>query len=283
MPTDMERQLAERPAAGGADEQVSKLTASSPRRPAAVGAAAAVGTAEQRAAREPAPADVGDDAQAGAGGGATARPSSPPRRAARASPLLPRLRDGPLTEPLAPRGLTEREKRTRTRTCRGRRSSTAAAWREEEPVENQGEPGGRARGVRVGARRRQPVQRPDQVLAVQGVGVPAERLHGARDAETDDLSKMPSLALQFVYGYAGGACARTCSTTPTRRWCTTAALGVVYDKERHEQLFFLGHDDDVTALDLHPNGVTVCSGQVGDPRSSWSCAPTPRASSSSSA
>lgn len=29
----------------------------------------------------------------------------------------------------------------------------------------------------------------------------------------------------------------------------TAALGVVYDKDRHEQLFFHGHDDDITALD----------------------------------
>ena len=130
-----------------------------------------------------------------------------------------------------------------------------------------------------------PFNDPIKYWPFKGWAYPPSDYTGPDDArETDDLSKMPSLALQFVYGYAGRACARTCSTTPTRRWCTTAAL-VVYDKERHEQLFFLGHDDDVTALDLHPNGVTVCSGQVGKDRRS-SCgrrAPTPRASSSSSA
>ena len=43
----------------------------------------------------------------------------------------------------------------------------------------------------------------------------------------------------------------------------TAALGVVYDKDRHEQLFFKGHDDDITALDMHPDCVRVVTGQVG--------------------
>jgi len=42
-----------------------------------------------------------------------------------------------------------------------------------------------------------------------------------------------------------------------------AAVGVVYDKSRHEQLFFSGHDDDITALDLHPDKVKVVTGQVG--------------------
>ena len=32
----------------------------------------------------------------------------------------------------------------------------------------------------------------------------------------------------------------------------TAALGVVYDKDRHEQYYFHGHDDDITALAINP-------------------------------
>ena len=43
----------------------------------------------------------------------------------------------------------------------------------------------------------------------------------------------------------------------------SAALGVVYDKERHAQLFFDGHDDDITALDVHPDKVRVVTGQIG--------------------
>lgn len=30
----------------------------------------------------------------------------------------------------------------------------------------------------------------------------------------------------------------------------------MYDKNSHEQRFFLGHDDDITSLDLHPDKVS---------------------------
>lgn len=47
----------------------------------------------------------------------------------------------------------------------------------------------------------------------------------------------------------------------------TAALGVVYDKDTHEQHFFLGHDDDITALDMHPDKIKMVTGQIGkDPK-----------------
>ena len=96
---------------------------------------------------------------------------------------------------------------------------------------------------------------------------------------------MPSLALQFVYGYAGRRVRQNLFYNADKKVVYhTAALGVVYDKERHEQLFFLGHDDDVTALDC-PRGVKIVLGAGGqgpeDPR--VVVAPTPRASSRSSA
>jgi microtubule-associated protein-like 6 len=48
----------------------------------------------------------------------------------------------------------------------------------------------------------------------------------------------------------------------------TAALGVVYDKQKHEQFFFHGHDDDITALAIHPKDrLTIATGQLGkDPK-----------------
>ena len=43
-----------------------------------------------------------------------------------------------------------------------------------------------------------------------------------------------------------------------------AALGIVYDKEKHEQYFFHGHDDDITALAMSPKDrLTICTGQLG--------------------
>ena len=44
-------------------------------------------------------------------------------------------------------------------------------------------------------------------------------------------------------------------------WYTSAVV-IVYNPESHTQRFFMGHDDDVTALDVHPNGVICASGQV---------------------
>ena len=34
-------------------------------------------------------------------------------------------------------------------------------------------------------------------------------------------------------------------------------------QDQHEQLHFLGHDDDITALDMHPNKVIIVTGQIG--------------------
>ena len=35
------------------------------------------------------------------------------------------------------------------------------------------------------------------------------------------------------------------------------------DRAHHTQRFFMGHKDDITAVALHPNRVTVASGEVG--------------------
>jgi microtubule-associated protein-like 6 len=42
-----------------------------------------------------------------------------------------------------------------------------------------------------------------------------------------------------------------------------AAVVVVYDKERHSQTFFRGHDDDITCLAVAPDRRVVASGQLG--------------------
>ena len=250
-------------------EQVSKLTANSAAHASAATAAAArVGAAEQRAARGRAPADVGDDAAVpGASDGGQRR-----RRAAPGQPhFFHASMRGGLTAAGA-RGLTSASANP-YRTCTGRRSTAAASAR-RRAVGELSEPGGSLR--RTCRRSTTTHSTTRSYWPFKGWAYPPSDYTGPDDArETDDLSKMPSLALQFVYGYAGRRVRQNLFYNADKKVVYhTAALGVVYDKERHEQLFFLGHDDDVTALDLHPNGVTVCSGQVGKGRSS--CGRQPR-------
>ena len=181
------------------------------------------------------------------------------------------MRGGPLTEPLAQRGLTERERANPYKNLHGpslldRRRFGA----KKSPWENfKANPAGEPAAYVSALDDDNPFNDPIKYWPFKGWAYPPSDYTGPDDArETDDLSKMPSLALQFVYGYAGRRVRQNLFYNADKKVVYhTAALGVVYDKERHEQLFFLGHDDDVTALDLHPNGVTVCSGQVGkDPK-----------------
>ena len=90
--------------------------------------------------------------------------------------------------------------------------------------------------------------------------------------ENDDLSRVihggNALQLGFVFGYTGRRVRQNLFyNTDGRLVYHSAALGVVYDKGSHTQLFFKGHDDDITALDVHPDKVRVVTGQIGrDPK-----------------
>ncbi|GAX81084.1 hypothetical protein CEUSTIGMA_g8518.t1 [Chlamydomonas eustigma] len=80
-------------------------------------------------------------------------------------------------------------------------------------------------------------------------------------------SELPDIRLQleFVYGYDGMQ-----ATAPNLFYTKTgdvayfaAAVGIVYNKESHSQRFFLGHDDDILCMAMHPDMRTVATGQVG--------------------
>lgn len=44
-----------------------------------------------------------------------------------------------------------------------------------------------------------------------------------------------------------------------------AAVCVVYSRLQHSQRFYLGHDDDILSLTVHPLKDLVASAQVGPP------------------
>ncbi|OQR83272.1 microtubule-associated protein [Achlya hypogyna] len=81
----------------------------------------------------------------------------------------------------------------------------------------------------------------------------------------DGAAPAGQLDLAFVHGYRGfdtrnnlryGADASTCIYH-------TAAVGIVYSKAHHRQIFHFGHTDDIVCLAVHPEGHLVATGETG--------------------
>lgn len=45
-----------------------------------------------------------------------------------------------------------------------------------------------------------------------------------------------------------------------------AAVGVIYNRQQNTQRFYLGHDDDILCLAIHPLKDYVATGQVSPPK-----------------
>ncbi|XP_062320153.1 echinoderm microtubule-associated protein-like 6 isoform X2 [Osmerus eperlanus] len=72
------------------------------------------------------------------------------------------------------------------------------------------------------------------------------------------------LRLQFVHGYRGYDCRNNLFYTQTGEVVYhVAAVGVVYNRQQHVQRFYLGHDDDILCLTVHPLKDYAATGQVG--------------------
>lgn len=48
-----------------------------------------------------------------------------------------------------------------------------------------------------------------------------------------------------------------------------AAVGVIYNRQQNTQRFYLGHDDDILCLAIHPSKDYVATGQVGPLKNSY--------------
>ena len=94
------------------------------------------------------------------------------------------------------------------------------------------------------------------------------------------------LELEHAYGYSGVLPGARSTTGTNLHFLASgeacfpcSAVVVCHDAKRNAQRFFVGHDDDVCALAIHPGGSIVASGQVGkDPEVYvWDSAQTPPA------
>lgn len=81
-----------------------------------------------------------------------------------------------------------------------------------------------------------------------------------------DTSSQPpeeKLQLEWVYGYRGRDCRNNLFVLSTGELIYfTAAVVVLYDVPNHKQRHYTEHTDDVKSLCVHPDGVTIATGQV---------------------
>ncbi|CAH3196152.1 unnamed protein product [Porites evermanni] len=81
---------------------------------------------------------------------------------------------------------------------------------------------------------------------------------------TDRTAPTSSLKLEWVYGYRGHQCRNNLYYTGAKEIVYfVAGVGVVYNTRDNSQRFFLGHNDDIISLALHPDKQLVATGQVG--------------------
>ncbi|KAI1896973.1 hypothetical protein AGOR_G00100430 [Albula goreensis] len=72
------------------------------------------------------------------------------------------------------------------------------------------------------------------------------------------------LRLEWIYGYRGHQCRNNLYYTASKEIVYfVAGVGVVFNTRDHTQRFYLGHNDDIISLTLHPDRVQVATGQVG--------------------
>ncbi|XP_071162130.1 echinoderm microtubule-associated protein-like 6 [Mytilus edulis] len=72
------------------------------------------------------------------------------------------------------------------------------------------------------------------------------------------------LRLEWVYGYRGHQCRNNLFYNVGKDIVYfVAGVGIVYNQTEHKQKFYLGHDDDILCLSMHPERSIVATGQTG--------------------
>ncbi|KAI3380118.1 hypothetical protein SNEBB_001204 [Seison nebaliae] len=73
-----------------------------------------------------------------------------------------------------------------------------------------------------------------------------------------------SLLLEWVYGYRGHHCRNNLAYTIDNNIVYfVAGVAIVYNPIENTQKFFMGHNDDIISLSIHPNKIYIATGQVG--------------------
>ena len=85
-----------------------------------------------------------------------------------------------------------------------------------------------------------------------------------KKSKLDGALPNAKLELEFVHGYRCHDTRNNLRYTKNNNFVYhTAAVGIVYNKEKNTQLIFNEHYDDITAFAIHPNKRYVATGEIG--------------------
>ncbi|XP_037397929.1 echinoderm microtubule-associated protein-like 5 isoform X4 [Pygocentrus nattereri] len=88
--------------------------------------------------------------------------------------------------------------------------------------------------------------------------------HRAAAMKKRERAPASGVRLHFIHGYRGYDCRSNLFYTQTGEIVYhVAAVGIVYNRQQNTQRFYLGHDDDILCLAIHPLKDYVATGQVG--------------------
>ncbi|KAF3844802.1 hypothetical protein F7725_007965 [Dissostichus mawsoni] len=88
--------------------------------------------------------------------------------------------------------------------------------------------------------------------------------HRAMAMKKRERAPGSGVKLHFIHGYRGYDCRSNLFYTQTGEIVYhVAAIGVVYNRQQNTQRFYMGHDDDILCLAIHPLKDFVATGQVG--------------------
>lgn len=83
------------------------------------------------------------------------------------------------------------------------------------------------------------------------------------DTETKLKAPKEQLKLEWIYGYRGKDCRSNLYQLPTGEIIYfIAATVILFNPEEHTQRHYTGHTDDVKSLAIHPDKITIATGQV---------------------
>ncbi|RNA32187.1 echinoderm microtubule-associated -like 6 isoform X1 [Brachionus plicatilis] len=85
----------------------------------------------------------------------------------------------------------------------------------------------------------------------------------------DQTAPKSQLRLEWVYGYRGHQVRSNLFYNINNEIVYfVAGVGIVHNYGEHKQRFFLGHDDEIISLTLHPDKTQVATGQAATPTAS---------------
>ena len=93
--------------------------------------------------------------------------------------------------------------------------------------------------------------------------VPAQVSSKVTVADVQNSAEMPQEKLQLEYAYGINSSCGMWALDNGKVAYATAGVGVIYDPAKHEQRFYMGHDDDITCIAVDSTLTLCATGQMG--------------------